>query len=74
MSNQGARRLIGLFLSPEDLAAVGGRLNAMRLVYHPRGLRPHIVNWEATAAAMIQSLHLRPRPRRRGRGDAPAAG
>jgi transcriptional regulator with XRE-family HTH domain len=67
MSNEGTKRLIGLFLSPEDLAAVGGRLNAMRLVYHPRGLRPYVVNWEATAAAMIQSLHL---DIARGVGDA----
>ena len=29
----------------------------MRLSYHPRALRPYIVNWEATAAAFIQWLH-----------------
>src|SRR6266481_1071534 len=45
MSNEGAARLMGLFLSPEDIAAVGGRPNALRLTYHPRGLRPYIVNW-----------------------------
>ena len=32
-------------------------LNAMRLMLHPRGFRPHIVNWEAMAAALIQWLH-----------------
>jgi transcriptional regulator with XRE-family HTH domain len=58
MTNQGASRLMGLFLTPEDVAAVGGRPNAMRLFYHPRGMRPYIVNWEATAAALIQWLHL----------------
>ena len=29
----------------------------MRLMFHPRALRPYIVNWEATAASMIQWLH-----------------
>jgi transcriptional regulator with XRE-family HTH domain len=67
MQNQGASRLMGLFLSPEDVAAVGDRPNAMRLFYHPRGMRPYIVNWEATAAALIQWLHL---DLARGIGDA----
>jgi transcriptional regulator with XRE-family HTH domain len=67
MVNQGATRLMGRFLSPEDMAAVGGRPNAMRLFSHPRGMRPYIVNWEATAAALIQWLHL---DLARGIGDA----
>jgi hypothetical protein len=29
----------------------------MRLTFHPRGLRPTIVNWQPTAAALIQWLH-----------------
>src|SRR5499426_707321 len=56
MTNEGAKRLVGSFLDDESLAAVGP-LNAIRLTYHPRGLRPYIVNWEATAAALIQWLH-----------------
>ena len=67
MANQGASRLMDLFLEPGDAAAVGGRPNAMRLFYHPRGLRPYIVNWEPTAAALIQWLHL---DLARGIGDA----
>jgi len=67
MTNEGARRLVSLFISPEDVGAVGGRPNAMRLFYHPRGMRPYIVNWEATAAALIQWLHL---DLARGIGDA----
>jgi transcriptional regulator with XRE-family HTH domain len=66
-ANQGASRLMGLFLEPGDVEAVGGRPNAMRLFYHPRGLRPYIVNWEPTAAALIQWLHL---DLARGIGDA----
>jgi transcriptional regulator with XRE-family HTH domain len=56
MSNEGTGRLMGLFLDPTEAAAIG-RPNAMRLFYHPRGMRPYIVNWEATAAALIQWLH-----------------
>jgi transcriptional regulator with XRE-family HTH domain len=66
MSNEGTRRLIGLFLDDEALAVVGPP-NAIRLTYHPRGLRPFVVNWEATAAALIQWLH---RDLVRGVGDA----
>jgi hypothetical protein len=29
----------------------------MRLMFHPDGFRPYIVNWEATAASLIQWLH-----------------
>ena len=67
MSNEGASRLMGLFLTPEDMAAVGPRPNAMRLFYHPRGMRPYVVNWEASAVALIQWLHL---DIARGIGDA----
>src|SRR5438093_460072 len=57
-SNQAAGRLIGLFLDEAAAAAVGPP-NAMRLTYHPQGLRPFVVNWPATAAALIQWLHRR---------------
>jgi transcriptional regulator with XRE-family HTH domain len=67
MTNGGARQLMGLFLDADAVAAVGGRPNAMRLFYHPRGMRPYIVNWEATAAGLIQWLH---RDLARGIGDA----
>jgi transcriptional regulator with XRE-family HTH domain len=56
LSNGGAQRLLGLFLAPAAIAALGPP-NAMRLFYHPRGMRPYIVNWEPTAAALIQWLH-----------------
>jgi transcriptional regulator with XRE-family HTH domain len=67
MTNAGAQRLMGRFLDAQAVAAVGGRPNAMRLFYHPRGMRPYIVNWEATAAGLIQWLH---RDLARGIGDA----
>jgi transcriptional regulator with XRE-family HTH domain len=31
--------------------------NAIRLVFHPQGLRPHIENWRDVAARLIQRVH-----------------
>lgn len=54
-ANQGAVRLVETFADASAADEWGG--NAMRLMFHPRGFRPHIVNWEAMAAALIQWLH-----------------
>jgi len=54
-ANNGAVRLVEAFADPAAADEWGG--NAMRLMFHPRGFRPHIVNWEAMAAALIQWLH-----------------
>ena len=56
LSNHATGRVVGLFLDPGAAAALGPP-NAMRLSYHPRGLRPFIANWDATASAFIQWLH-----------------
>lgn len=56
LGNEGADRFVGLFLDSAQAAALGSP-NAMRLICHPGGLRPYIVNWEVTAAALIQWLH-----------------
>jgi transcriptional regulator with XRE-family HTH domain len=56
MTNDAMGKVIGLFLDPAATAALGPP-NAMRLSYHPKALRPFIVNWEPTAAAFIQWLH-----------------
>jgi transcriptional regulator with XRE-family HTH domain len=55
-ANGGAVRLVETFVADPSAAAEWGG-NAMRLMFHPRGLRPHIVNWEAMAASLIQWLH-----------------
>ena len=54
--NEGSARVQAHFL---DATAVAGLdpPNAMRLMFHPRAFRPFIVNWEATAASLIQWLH-----------------
>jgi len=53
--NRGGMRMLGWLLEqapPPEVAA-----NAMRILFHPRGLRPLIVNWEDVAASMIERLH-----------------
>jgi len=55
-ANNGAAHLVETFVADPSAAAEWGG-NAMRLMFHPLGLRPHIVNWEAMAAALIQWLH-----------------
>lgn len=54
-ANNGAVKLVEAFADPAAAAEWNG--NAMRLMLHPRGFRPYIVNWEAMAAALIQWLH-----------------
>ena len=56
MTNGAMDRMLGVLLGPEA-AEVAGPPNAMRLTFHPQGLRPAIVNWEPTASALIQWLH-----------------
>jgi transcriptional regulator with XRE-family HTH domain len=55
-ANRATSRLLDVFADPAAAAALGPP-NAMRLIFHPQGFRPAIVNWEATAAALIQWLH-----------------
>ncbi len=54
--NEGSARVQERFLDPTAVAGLGPP-NAMRLMFHPRAFRPYVVNWEATAASLIQWLH-----------------
>jgi transcriptional regulator with XRE-family HTH domain len=54
--NEASARFQAHFLESADVATLGVP-NAMRLMFHQRALRPWIVNWEPTAASMIQWLH-----------------
>ena len=56
LGNEGTGRFMGVFMEAAEIEALGPP-NAMRLIFHPQALRPYIVNWEATAAALIQWLH-----------------
>jgi transcriptional regulator with XRE-family HTH domain len=55
LGNEGTNRFMGIFL--DSAADALGPPNAVRLICHPQALRPWIVNWEVTAAALIQWLH-----------------
>ncbi len=66
--NDGSARFQRRFLDADAVAELGAP-NAMRLMFHPRALRPHIVNWDAAAASLIQWLH---RDVVSGFGGAPA--
>ena len=52
-ANAATRRFLALF--PE--CAAPEPANGPRLIFHPRGLRPFIANWEEVASRMIQRLH-----------------
>src|SRR5882724_3251552 len=54
--NEGSARVQQAFLDSAAVAELGPP-NAMRLMFHPRAFRPWIVNWEPTAASLIQWLH-----------------
>jgi transcriptional regulator with XRE-family HTH domain len=52
--NQGAQRFFGMLLgAPAPPAA----MNVLRLMFDPKGMRPHVENWEAVAEALLQRLH-----------------
>ena len=56
MRNQGSARLLKPFRDSYRMEA-GVADNAMHVVFHPKGLRQFIVNWEEFAGQMIQILH-----------------
>ena len=51
--NAGAKRILDLFPGCDSVTP----LNGPRLVFHPRGLRPFIEDWEAIAAHIIRRVH-----------------
>ena len=53
VQNQAAGRFFGSLLGADAPAPA----NVLRLMFHPRGLRPHVVNWEEVAEALIQRVH-----------------
>jgi len=57
LQNDGANRVLGLFLDPAAAARLPGPPNAVRLTFHPDGLRPRIANWEVLAGPLIQQIH-----------------
>ncbi len=56
LRNQGSARLFKPFRDSYAMEA-GVADNAMHVVFHPKGLRQFIVNWDEFAGQMIQILH-----------------
>lgn len=57
-ANRGAARLLGLLFEaerPEDLPPLAG--NMLRALFHPEGIRRHIVNWQVIAPYLLRRLH-----------------
>ena len=51
--NSGTRHFLARFPVSESIKPHNGP----RLVFHPKGLRPHIENWDSVAARIIQRVH-----------------
>ncbi len=56
MTNAAAANLMSFLLDPAALIR-DGRLNLMRLLFHPDGAHRFIVNWPEVAAGMLVQLH-----------------
>lgn len=53
-TNEAADRFFARLL---DGSSPPGSPNVIRLMFHPRGLRPHVANWEIVAEALMQRVH-----------------
>jgi transcriptional regulator with XRE-family HTH domain len=60
LTNNAATRLLTAFIDPDQLQTrfyLDGKINLMRVMFHPQGLRPYIANWEDFANDLLQRLH-----------------
>jgi transcriptional regulator with XRE-family HTH domain len=53
LANEATRRFTALFLETPP----PGGVNALRMAFDPRGLRPFIENWEEVAGHLVERLH-----------------
>lgn len=60
LTNHAAIRLLTAFIDPNELQRrfyQDGKINLMRVLFHPQGLRPFVMNWEQLAGRLLQRLH-----------------
>jgi transcriptional regulator with XRE-family HTH domain len=60
LTNHAATRLLTAFIDPNDLQSrfcQDGKINLMRVLFHPQGLRPFVMNWENLAGHLLQRVH-----------------
>ncbi len=58
-SNPASQRLINWLINSEDLQNFfyDGKINLMRLMLHPQGLKPFVVNWKEIASHLIKRIY-----------------
>jgi transcriptional regulator with XRE-family HTH domain len=59
LTNKPATHLLTTFVHPTDLKAQfyqDGKINLMRVLFHPQGLRPFIADWEKLAGHLLQRV------------------
>lgn len=60
LTNDAAHRLLAAFIDLETLQTQfcqDGKVNLMRAMFHPQGLRPFVVNWEDIAGHLLRRVH-----------------
>jgi transcriptional regulator with XRE-family HTH domain len=60
LTNQGATRLLNTFIAPDQLKTrfcINGKINLMRMMFDPQGLRPFVGNWAELAGHLLQRVH-----------------
>jgi transcriptional regulator with XRE-family HTH domain len=60
LPNNAATQLLTAFIAPEQLQThfyQDGKVNLMRAMFHPQGLRPFVVNWKDFSGHLLQRLH-----------------
>ncbi len=60
LTNDAAHRLLAAFIDLETLQTQfcqEGKVNLMRAMFHPQGLRPFVVNWEDIAGHLLRRVH-----------------
>jgi transcriptional regulator with XRE-family HTH domain len=60
LTNDAATRLLNAFIEPDKLQALfylDGKINLMRVMFHPQGLRSFVCNWENFAGHLLQRVH-----------------
>jgi transcriptional regulator with XRE-family HTH domain len=60
LTNNAANRLLAAFIDLETLPTEfyqDGKVNLMRVMFHPQGLRPFVVNWEDVAGHLLRRVH-----------------
>jgi transcriptional regulator with XRE-family HTH domain len=59
-SNTAAQRLTNWLVHPDELQrrfCIDGKINLMRLMFHPQGFKPFVANWEEISSHLIQRVY-----------------